>query len=193
MSQDGSSSAAAADYLRHQFTSQKKFQQRSKDFQLPPTDRYTWDRRRTSPNTTPASTVLNSPDLIEVHYQHQHQIKVGRSPVSQQNERNDTKDLPSSVGAEYDIIFDDIADNWKTTPTNEKFDNNSYDDDDDNSKVMEYDSSPRRFGNYGNNTGIENRTRPSSRLTNTPFVARPGFPQVSKLILLIYMFLVLSV
>lgn len=46
-----------------------------------------WEKRHRSPNTTPASTVLNSPDFGESHhYTHhpvQHQIKVGRSPVNQ--------------------------------------------------------------------------------------------------------------
>lgn len=176
MSQDGSS---AANYLRQQCTSQKKFQ-RAKDFQLPATDRYTWDRRRTSPNTTPASTVLNSPDLIEVHYQHQHQIKVGRSPVSQQNERSDYNEATSS-GAEYDIIFDDIAENWteSSMPANAREKSDGDMDYDGNNKVMEYDCSPRRFGSYNYQKQHPNvfESKTNSRITN-PVAARPGFPQV---------------
>lgn len=109
----------SSDYFRHQYNNQK-FQR--KDFHLP--ERYSWEKRQTSPNTTPASTVLNSPDLIEVHYQHQHQIKVGRSPVSQQDSLESTSPMPSSENIaisstignslDYDVIYDDIADNWKS-------------------------------------------------------------------------------
>lgn len=58
-----------------------------------------WEKRRRTPNTTPASTVLNSPDFNEMHqYSHnvQHQIKVGRSPVNQ-HDHNKEKNNPSPV------------------------------------------------------------------------------------------------
>lgn len=58
-----------------------------------------WEKRRRTPNTTPASTVLNSPDFNEMHhYSHNvhHQIKVGRSPVNQ-HDHNKEKNNPSPV------------------------------------------------------------------------------------------------
>lgn len=101
-------------------------------------DHFIWEKRR-SPNTTPASTVLNSPDLTEVHhYSHnpvQHQIKVGRSPVNQTQMDNGsvsskksvspispvvTPVLPSGkplalVSDGEVVVFDDIGDNWRNT------------------------------------------------------------------------------
>lgn len=113
-----------------------------------------------SPNTTPASTVLNSPDLTaEINYLHQHgghnihhhhhhphhQIKVGRSPVSQHDadsgnsiSPDDDTDDKSPASTTNDlclggriidhssnlmtlsnshVIFDDIdEDNWRKYP-----------------------------------------------------------------------------
>lgn len=95
-------------------------------------ERFVWEKRRRSPNTTPASTVLNSPDLSEVnHYAHhpvQHQIKVGRSPVSQ-HEHGGSKNSaspvspvvpprqrgsrPVSLVSEGEVVvFDDIEGGW---------------------------------------------------------------------------------
>lgn len=95
-------------------------------------ERFVWEKRRRSPNTTPASTVLNSPDLSEVnHYSHhpvQHQIKVGRSPVSQ-HEHSSSKNSaspvspivpprqrnnrPVSLVSEGEVVvFDDIENSW---------------------------------------------------------------------------------
>lgn len=58
-------------------------------------DNIFWNKRHRSPTTTPASTVLNSPDFNESHhYSHhlaQHQIKVGRSPVNQHGHNNTEK------------------------------------------------------------------------------------------------------
>lgn len=101
--------------------------------------------RRRSPCTTPASTVLNSPDLTSgdvsymQHSQHglpthpHHQIKVGRSPVN----HNDTdsghsgnaspaEEHTASGGRFVDdvsgeikssnVVFDDIGDNWRKYP-----------------------------------------------------------------------------
>lgn len=55
-----------------------------------PQERYVWEMRARSPNVTPASTVLNSPDLntdmqysIHPHQRQLQQIRVGRSPGSQ--------------------------------------------------------------------------------------------------------------
>lgn len=92
--------------------------------------------RRRSPNTTPASTVLNSPDLTEVHhYQHhqQHQIKVGRSPVGHQQDSNCshpvTPESPVASGGNScssNIVFDDIGDgdnsSWRQYSYEEKND-----------------------------------------------------------------------
>ncbi|XP_055625424.1 uncharacterized protein LOC129768056 isoform X2 [Toxorhynchites rutilus septentrionalis] len=71
-------------------------------------DRLLWEMRATNrtPNTTPVSTVLNSPDLTDLdtkmRYQHStlmqhHQIKVGRSPVgSGGNNDSNNSTNPSS-------------------------------------------------------------------------------------------------
>lgn len=95
-----------------------------------------WEKRRRSPNTTPASTVLNSPDFSDIHhYSHypvQHQIKVGRSPVNQHehnNERNNGRMVESPTQPTHNqrnskrpmalvsdgevVVFDDIGDNWR--------------------------------------------------------------------------------
>lgn len=93
-----------------------------------------WEKRRRTPNTTPASTVLNSPDFNEMHhYSHnpvQHQIKVGRSPVNQ-HDHNKEKNNPSPVSPVQQphqrstkrpatlvsdgeiVVFDDI-DKWRS-------------------------------------------------------------------------------
>lgn len=60
-----------------------------------PQERYVWEMRARSPNVTPASTVLNSPDLntdmqysIHPHPRQLQQIRVGRSPGSQFEQQN---------------------------------------------------------------------------------------------------------
>jgi len=62
-------------------------QKAQRTFSDKPQERYVWEMRTRSPNLTPASTVLNSPDMnTDVQYcmpqqQRQHmQIHVGRSP-----------------------------------------------------------------------------------------------------------------
>ncbi|XP_020712809.1 uncharacterized protein LOC101453910 isoform X3 [Ceratitis capitata] len=99
-----------------------------------PQERYVWEMRTRSPNVTPASTVLNSPDLnTDVqytlhHHQHrQHQIRVGRSPGSQFESQNVIpQDLASPGGSPTDVgkvgvqclrdgeivVFDDIDTSW---------------------------------------------------------------------------------
>lgn len=92
-----------------------------------------WEKRRRTPNTTPASTVLNSPDFNEMHhYSHnvQHQIKVGRSPVNQHDhnkeknnaspvspiqahQRASTKRPATLVSDGEIVVFDDI-DKWRS-------------------------------------------------------------------------------
>lgn len=101
--------------------------------------------RRRSPCTTPASTVLNSPDLTSSdvsymqHSQHglpmhpHHQIKVGRSPVSH-NDADSGHSGNASPGEEHtasggrfvddvsgeikssNVVFDDIGENWRKYP-----------------------------------------------------------------------------
>ncbi|XP_017485465.1 PREDICTED: uncharacterized protein LOC108374026 isoform X1 [Rhagoletis zephyria] len=100
-----------------------------------PQERYVWEMRTRSPNVTPASTVLNSPDLnTDVqyalhHHQHRqhHQIRVGRSPGSQFEQQNVMpQGLASPGGSPTDVgkagvqclrdgeivVFDDIDTNW---------------------------------------------------------------------------------
>lgn len=91
-----------------------------------------WEKRRRTPNTTPASTVLNSPDFNEGHhYTHnpvQHQIKVGRSPVNQHEhnkEKNNTSPVspiqshqrstkrPATLVSDGEIVVFDDIDNWR--------------------------------------------------------------------------------
>lgn len=92
-----------------------------------------WEKRRRTPNTTPASTVLNSPDFNEIHhYSHnpvQHQIKVGRSPVNQHDynkDKNNTSPVspiqphqrsstirPVTLVSDGEIVVFDDIDNWR--------------------------------------------------------------------------------
>lgn len=59
-------------------------------------ERYVWEMRTRSPDLSPASTVLNSPDLnTDLQYlphphqsRHMQQIRVGRSPVNQFDQHN---------------------------------------------------------------------------------------------------------
>ncbi|XP_067641979.1 uncharacterized protein X11L [Eurosta solidaginis] len=100
-----------------------------------PQERYVWEMRTRSSNVTPASTVLNSPDLntdvqyelqLHQHRQH-HQIRVGRSPGSQFEQQNVLpQGLASPGGSPTDVakvgvqclregeivVFDDIDTNW---------------------------------------------------------------------------------
>lgn len=85
----------------HMAKSQSKWENSSPDIQKwaecdeTERDNIFWNKRHRSPTTTPASTVLNSPDFTESHhYSHhsaQHQIKVGRSPVNQHGHNNTEK------------------------------------------------------------------------------------------------------
>lgn len=66
-------------------------------------ERYVWEIRARSPNITPVSTVLNSPDLntdmvqygLHPHQRKVQQIRVGRSPGSQFDDEHDI--LPQVV------------------------------------------------------------------------------------------------
>lgn len=156
-------------------------------------ERFVLEMRKRSPNTTPASTVLNSPDLTEVHYSqnHQHQIRVGRSPVSQHaNHTSSTSPgSPTDVGKvsiglvrEGEIVvFDDIDTNWIKTPETEISN-------EDVLKVTkmigqlpiaEYEGSPRRIGNHQYDMQQKNfQTESVNASTPSSLIPpRPGFPQ----------------
>ncbi|GAB0087184.1 amyloid-beta A4 precursor protein-binding family A member 1 isoform X1 [Sergentomyia squamirostris] len=85
-------------------------------------ERYLWEMRRRTPNTTPASTVLNSPDLTETesrhsyhhHHHHQYPIKLGRSPVSHTDSASPVTPPggPVLVTEGETVVFDDIGDSW---------------------------------------------------------------------------------
>ncbi|XP_055370734.1 uncharacterized protein LOC129605171 isoform X3 [Condylostylus longicornis] len=88
-----------------------------------PQERYVWEMRKRSPNTTPASTVLNSPDLIDpLGYSmqlHQHQqIRVGRSPVSlleTSNENNPPNTRTNNISGNNEIIENNIPQQMLTS------------------------------------------------------------------------------
>lgn len=101
-----------------------------------------WEQRKRTPNTTPASTVLNSPDLTDSDSRNcyaknsNHHIRVGRSPVNQTtvmgnsgnggetsvdgiiNNAPDiltpTKSMAVSVADGEVVVFDDIGENWQS-------------------------------------------------------------------------------
>lgn len=166
------------------------------DFEKPQ-ERYVWEMRTRSPNTTPASTVLNSPDLAEVQYsQHhgrQHQIRVGRSPVSQVD--NMVPHGLTSPGSPTDVgkagghcvrdgeivVFDDIDTNWVKSQIK---DGNV----DDVLKVTkmigqlpiaEYEGSPRRIGNQQQGFSLQagNFRMMSAACGGMMPTRPPGFPQ----------------
>ncbi|XP_037937369.1 uncharacterized protein LOC119670974 isoform X2 [Teleopsis dalmanni] len=108
-----------------------------------PQERYVWEMRSRSPNVTPASTVLNSPDMntdmqytLQHHNRQHHQIRVGRSPGSQFEQHNILPQGLASPGSPTDVgkadgqclrdgeivVFDDIDTNWmnKTNSNNSK-------------------------------------------------------------------------
>lgn len=82
--------------------------------------------RKRTPNTTPVSTVLNSPDLTDsdkrnCYQKSGHHIRVGRSPVNQNNASTSSglSDLVSPTknmtldGGDV-VVFDDIGDSWQS-------------------------------------------------------------------------------
>lgn len=124
-------------------------------------DRYGYDIWKRTPNTTPASTVLNSPDLHDMETKHissfqHHQVVVGRSPVGfpdSPNSSDRNSPIPTNLTKDGEVVvFDDIADDWRKIQ--EKF--NQEESVSNNSKITkmigvlpitEYEGSPRRFGN----------------------------------------------
>lgn len=93
-----------------------------------------WEQRKRTPNTTPASTVLNSPDLTDSDSRNcygksgNHHIRVGRSPVNQTNNMGNggsggnvapdiltpTKSMAVAVADGEVVVFDDIGENWQS-------------------------------------------------------------------------------
>ncbi len=71
-----------------------------------------YDRR--SPRGTLQNSVLNSPDLAEVHIQPPQNIKVGRSPNFFENSPNSTGsvDYTSLCSSDNIVVYDDIGQNW---------------------------------------------------------------------------------
>ncbi|XP_061387927.1 uncharacterized protein LOC133322993 [Musca vetustissima] len=111
-----------------------------------PQERYVWEMRARSPNVTPASTVLNSPDLntdmqysIHPHQRQLQQIRVGRSPGSQFEQHNILPQGLASPGSPTDVgkadghclrdgeivVFDDIDTNWMNKSNNSYSSNHS--------------------------------------------------------------------
>lgn len=82
-----------------------------------------WETRKRTPNTTPASTVLNSPDLTEIetrvtYPKTGHHIRVGRSPVNHTDGSNSVEVVSPTKMAVEDgevVVFDDIGENWQST------------------------------------------------------------------------------
>lgn len=82
-----------------------------------------WETRKRTPNATPSSTVLNSPDLTEIEtrvtYQKTgHHIRVGRSPVNHTDGSNSVEVVSPTKMAVEDgevVVFDDIGENWQST------------------------------------------------------------------------------
>lgn len=121
-------------------------------------DRYGYDIWKRTPNTTPASTVLNSPDLHDMETKHissfqHHQVAVGRSPVDFSDSPERNSPIPTNLTKDGEVVvFDDIADDWRKIQ--EKF--NQQESVSNNSQITkmigvlpitEYEGSPRRFGN----------------------------------------------
>lgn len=84
-----------------------------------------WETRKRTPNTTPASTVLNSPDLTEIETRVSypktgHHIRVGRSPVNHTDGPSSVELVSPTKMAVEDgevVVFDDIGENWQSTYT----------------------------------------------------------------------------
>lgn len=122
-------------------------------------DRYGYDIWKRTPNTTPASTVLNSPDLHDMETKHissfqHHSVPVGRSPVGYTDSPiSSNSPIPTNLTKDDEVIvFDDISDDWRKIQ--EKF--NQQESVKNNSQITkmigvlpitEYEGSPRRFGN----------------------------------------------
>ncbi|XP_059618780.1 protein lin-10-like isoform X1 [Phlebotomus argentipes] len=169
-------------------------------------ERYLWEMRRRTPNTTPASTVLNSPDLTESesrhsyhHHHHQYPIKLGRSPVSHADSASPVSPSggPALVTEGEMVVFDDIGDSWNggrmilDSPTISDTEGAAAPRPDGTSSpgsgsrvakvigglpIAEYEGSPRRFGNVQYDSPGANRGR-NVLASPAMFPPRPGFPQ----------------
>lgn len=165
-------------------------------------DRYIWEMWMRTSNTTPASTVLNSPDLTDMEQSNnfQNQIQVGRSPVSGQNEERSPDDSHTFVNEGEVVVFSDIEENWKSdnTPTltlteqqNKYSDYENINPDNEATGISsstltkmigalpinDYEGSPRRFGNIHHTENIANQ-QTSQQGNSVGFSPRPpGFPK----------------
>lgn len=149
-------------------------------------ERYVWEMRTTksrSPNITPASTVLNSPESNELHFSQQQQIRLGRSPQglglgggghqSTTTPGDSPTDPNRGVKDGEIVVFDDIDTQWIKSLSKEYAGGSE-----DVLKVTkmigqlqinDYEGSPRRIGFVkGNSTNSTPALYPT-RL--------PGFPQ----------------
>lgn len=164
-------------------------------------DRYVWEMWMRTSNTTPASTVLNSPDLTDMEQSNnfQNQIQVGRSPVSGQNEERSPDDSHTFVNEGEVVVFSDIEENWKSenTPASTLTEQqNKYSDyeniNHDNEAtgissstltkmigalpINDYEGSPRRFGNIHHTENLTNQ-QASQRGNGVDLPRPPGFPK----------------
>jgi len=97
-------------------------------------ERFIWEMRNHTQNTTPASTVLNSPDLqqeMQHQYQKLQQINVGCSPVGHNDNSPLQFNCENGLNDGDILIFDDIDDNnWNENnlikKTNNYIDDNKY-------------------------------------------------------------------
>ncbi|KAL5278025.1 APBA1 family protein [Megaselia abdita] len=149
-------------------------------------ERYVWEMRTKSrsPNITPASTVLHSPESNELHFTQQQQIRLGRSPQgisggvggqSTTTPGHSPTDPNRRVKEGEIVVFDDIDTQWIKSLSKEYAGGSE-----DVLKVTkmigqlqinDYEGSPRRIGFVkGNST--------NSTPALYPTVTRlPGFPQ----------------
>lgn len=165
-------------------------------------DRFVWEMWMRTSNTTPASTVLNSPDLTEIEQSNnfQNQIQVGRSPVSGQNEEQSPDDSHTFVNDGEVVVFSDIEENWKSgnistpTSTNQPNQYNDYENiDPDNEAtgmssstltkmigalpINDYEGSPRRFGNIHHTENLANQQNSQCGENVGSSPRPPGFPK----------------
>lgn len=116
-------------------------------------DRYGYDIWKRTPNTTPTSTVLNSPDLHDMETKHISSFQHHQVAIDSPNSSHRNSPLPSNLTKDGEVVvFDDIADDWRKIQ--EKF--NQEESSSNNSQITkmigvlpitEYEGSPRRFGN----------------------------------------------
>ncbi|XP_018796754.1 PREDICTED: amyloid beta A4 precursor protein-binding family A member 1 isoform X3 [Bactrocera latifrons] len=163
-------------------------------FSEKPQERYVWEMRTRSPNVTPASTVLNSPDLnTDVQYalhhqhrQHHHQIRVGRSPGSQFEQQNVMpQGLASPGGSPTDVgkvgaqclrdgeivVFDDIDTNWMNKTNTSGFSNTI------NSSIQHTNSVPEGYTSVHHQHNNEDILKVTKMIGQLPIAEYEGSPR----------------